>query len=222
MKKLLGPGAVALPRNRNESTRIKLIEAAEELFARDGLDSVTFAQICEAAGQKNNMSVQYHFGDKVGLFYAICEFRERQLDELRVRMLHLARTQDRLGDIRSLLDILYRPMYDLFVSAGESAYINLTALYLMHYRPRGMVHSMDPRIASDGCFREVWNILEARLANLGTVRFNMRMEALASMFFGTFVQRLECGEASLLGSEQFSDTIEMMASALCAPVLTPA
>ena len=58
---------------KNQQTRIALIRAAEKLFAERGIDHVAISDIAEAADQKNRSAVNYHFGDKTNLLYAVLE-----------------------------------------------------------------------------------------------------------------------------------------------------
>ena len=53
-------------------TREKLIRAAEYLFARHGFD-VPIRDIQDRAGQRNATALQYHFGGKRELVWAIIE-----------------------------------------------------------------------------------------------------------------------------------------------------
>jgi AcrR family transcriptional regulator len=48
-------------------TRARLLSAAADLFAARGFKDVTIREICAAAGA-NVAAVNYHFGDKVGLY----------------------------------------------------------------------------------------------------------------------------------------------------------
>lgn len=58
-----------------EQTRIRLLEAAERLFARRGYDDVTLADIRKAAGQHNSSVIGYYFGTKEGLLQAVFSHR---------------------------------------------------------------------------------------------------------------------------------------------------
>jgi len=53
-------------------TRERLIEAAEKLFAQQGFKRVTVRAICRAA-RANVAAVNYHFGDKIGLYREVMQ-----------------------------------------------------------------------------------------------------------------------------------------------------
>lgn len=55
-----------------ERTRANMIEAAGELFARDGFHGVTVREICLRAGASLS-ALGYHFGDKDGLYREVLE-----------------------------------------------------------------------------------------------------------------------------------------------------
>src|SRR5215813_15472269 len=54
----------------DDETRQRLLEAGRELFAEDGFHRVTVRDICHAA-RANVAAVNYHFGDKFGLYMEI-------------------------------------------------------------------------------------------------------------------------------------------------------
>jgi TetR/AcrR family transcriptional regulator, regulator of cefoperazone and chloramphenicol sensitivity len=53
-------------------TRARLLEAAERLFAERGFKRVTVREICDAA-HANVAAVNYHFGDKLGLYREVLQ-----------------------------------------------------------------------------------------------------------------------------------------------------
>jgi len=65
------------PAKTHDETRQKLIAAAGEVFAEAGFQSATVRDICARAGT-NIAAVNYHFGDKLGLY---TEFLKRSAEE---------------------------------------------------------------------------------------------------------------------------------------------
>jgi TetR/AcrR family transcriptional regulator, regulator of cefoperazone and chloramphenicol sensitivity len=57
----------------NPRTRARLLKAAEDLFGERGFKKVTVREICRAA-KANVAAVNYHFGDKLGLYREVLQF----------------------------------------------------------------------------------------------------------------------------------------------------
>jgi AcrR family transcriptional regulator len=60
----------------DEGTKKRLIEAAGEVFARHGFRATTIREICKHANASLS-AVNYHFGDKEGLYAAVFEYSHR-------------------------------------------------------------------------------------------------------------------------------------------------
>jgi AcrR family transcriptional regulator len=58
--------------SRDRETRDRLLHAAERLFAERGFKAVTVREICRAA-RANVAAVNYHFGDKLGLYREVMQ-----------------------------------------------------------------------------------------------------------------------------------------------------
>jgi len=204
--------------SRGVATRTRLILAAEALFAEHGIDAVALRSVGEAAGQRNNSSVQYHFADKAGLLQAIFDHREAQLQPLRRALLERAMREGRQADVKSLLRIIFEPNWRLYVRDGGIAYLKLTSLYLTQYRPRGVPHPIDRDSEQAAAFREAIRLLAGRLAYLGRRRFNLRLESVGAMFLSAAIQHAGRPPAERDPPEAlFEDVLEMMAAAICAP-----
>ncbi|MET9295536.1 helix-turn-helix domain-containing protein [Streptomyces sp. NPDC003077] len=61
-------------------TRDKLIRAAEEVFAAQGVDGAQLRDIVRLAGQSNPSAVQYHFGSRAGLLDAVMAGRQARTE----------------------------------------------------------------------------------------------------------------------------------------------
>ncbi len=66
--------------------RDRILDVAEELFARHGYDGVTMRQVSTGAGVDVALA-NYHFGNKLGLFYAVFNRRADQLSATRREVL---------------------------------------------------------------------------------------------------------------------------------------
>src|ERR1700694_3056663 len=67
-----------------DPTREKLLEVAEQVFAKHGYQAATIREICVRAGA-NVAAVNYHFGDKLGLYTEVLEqsARAAQIEAVR-------------------------------------------------------------------------------------------------------------------------------------------
>ena len=60
------------------ATRDRLLDEAERLFARGGVQGVTTREITEAAQQRNTSAVTYHFRSRQGLLLERHHFAGQQ------------------------------------------------------------------------------------------------------------------------------------------------
>jgi AcrR family transcriptional regulator len=67
---------------RGEATREVILLTAERLFAERGIEAVPLRDIGVAAGQRNHVAVQYHFGDRETLVQAIAAYRAQFLTDV--------------------------------------------------------------------------------------------------------------------------------------------
>lgn len=206
------------PLGKSDRTRMALIRSAERLFGDFGIDGVGLRAISEAAHQKNNNAVQYHFGSKLGLLEAILEMREGQLEPQRKALLEQGEAQNRLGDLRWLLRVCFEPNYRLYRDHHDISYLKLHAAYITTHRPRGVPHPVDTDSPNCVSYRRAIDLLGKRLAFLGERRLWLRLESVGEMFLSAFIQHsARKEELNLPLDELFEDTIEMMAAAISAP-----
>ena len=106
------------------TTRDRLLDEAEFLFARSSVAGVTSRQITEAAGQRNTSAISYHFGSREGLLLEILARRGRPIDSAR------GHRRDALGAdpaLRDLVACLVEP-YCAGLGTGEGrSYLRIVA-----------------------------------------------------------------------------------------------
>ena len=73
-----------MSRARDAETCDRLLEVAARLFAARGFKDVTIREICRSA-RANVAAVNYHFGDKLGLYREVLNKAARQLYQTRSR-----------------------------------------------------------------------------------------------------------------------------------------
>ncbi|MEU9862414.1 TetR family transcriptional regulator [Streptomyces sp. NPDC047971] len=71
-----------MARTSGPETRDRLIRAAEEIFAAQGVDGAQLRDIVALAGQGNPSAVQYHFGSRGGLLDAVMAGRQRRTEKV--------------------------------------------------------------------------------------------------------------------------------------------
>jgi AcrR family transcriptional regulator len=97
------------------ASALRLVVAAERLFARHGIDGVSLRQIAGEAGSSNNSAVHYHFGSKQGLIAAI--FRHRLPQITSERRLLTARCDP--DDLRSRFEAHFLPVLTMAEDPGN-------------------------------------------------------------------------------------------------------
>lgn len=94
------------PPPKDEATRAKLLHAATSVFAEVGYDSATIRQIC-ARAEVNVAAVNYHFGDKLGLYAEVLKHATGPDYQLKVRSAVRATPQP-----EKALRVFVRGMFD--------------------------------------------------------------------------------------------------------------
>jgi AcrR family transcriptional regulator len=115
-------------------TRQRLLEAAVELFATRGIDSVSLAEITSAAGLNNTGAVHYHFGGREEILDAIIDEHRAVLDRRRD---HLFDVLEGAGDtsLDSLVRVLVQPLVEKLDDVRGRAFLSIQAQRMLRPRP---------------------------------------------------------------------------------------
>ncbi len=113
----------------------ELLDTAERMFARDGVENVALTQIVAASGQKNRSALHYYFGSRGGVLSAVLDRRLRTINTARHALL------DALPAEASPRDILRADIAALALSVVEEPwggdYISILAQIRFHPRLLG-------------------------------------------------------------------------------------
>jgi AcrR family transcriptional regulator len=202
------------------ATRIKIIEAAEKLFADRGIDGVAAREIAVAAEQGNNTAVQYHFGTKEALVYAIFDYRTNMFEPLRATMLERADAAGMLTDARTLLEIMCLPHLTISDENGRHPYSAFLAQYLTRSRAEGIRHPYDDPEVPVPALRRVRQLMVERVNYVPPVELRLRV-GLCKLMFLNMLMRRDSGFPNFdqgIGLDALvDDTLVQMTVALTAP-----
>ena len=115
-------------------TRARILAAAERLYAERGVDGVSLREITEAAGQRNNAAVHYHFGGRDELVRELFELRYAQLEARRAEMLAELDDAGRGADVEALVRVLVAPFAEAADQGAEGTWVRFVAR--LHEDPR--------------------------------------------------------------------------------------
>ena len=104
------------------ATRDRLLDEAERLFARTGVQGTTIREITTAAEQRNVSAVNYHFGSRQGLLLEVLARRGGPVDERRGEMREALGATPSLDDLVSCLVVPYAALLD---SADGRSYLRI-------------------------------------------------------------------------------------------------
>lgn len=107
---------------RDGSTPDRLLDEAEGLFARKGIQGVTTRELVEAAEQRNTSAVSYHFGSRDGLVRALLARRGAPIDAERGR---LRAALDADPSVAELVGCLVDPWVATLSTPGGRAYVRI-------------------------------------------------------------------------------------------------
>ncbi|MCK9904996.1 hypothetical protein CC117_32520 [Parafrankia colletiae] len=210
------------PPSVRDRTPLELLAAAERLFAAHGIDGVSLRQIGNEAGHRNPAVVQYHFGSKTALLQAILEHRLPAINAHRTEILEALHREGRQNDLRSLVEAMARPLFELGPEAAH--YVAFLARLMNHRRAL--------ETAADSATHT--GAMSARLAGesiraaLGHIPHSLREHRILmaiELMVNTIANRQACvaaGEDDGLTQEMVEgDLLDGMVGLLSAPHTTP-
>jgi AcrR family transcriptional regulator len=124
-----------------DTTKSRIITAAERLFAKDGIDAVSIRDITKAANA-NSAAIHYHFGSKHNLVLSVLEHRVAQLRDRRVELMTEVEQLDP-PTARAVAGALVRPSAELAHSRrGGQHYVTFVTALSNHAKYAPMVNEV--------------------------------------------------------------------------------
>lgn len=118
-------------RTPRADTRLALILAAERIFSEEGISNTSLRRITQAAGQRNESAIHYHFGSREGVVQAILDLRTTSVNAARTALITEFRETAGgapLGS-REVARALVAPLADyLRQVAGQSHYLRFLGM----------------------------------------------------------------------------------------------
>jgi AcrR family transcriptional regulator len=111
---------------RGDRTREHLLDTAEQLFAERGIAGVSLREVRLAAGARNTAAMQFHFGDRDGLFVALTERHMPRIAQIQQTRYDQTLAHVSGEDPRGLVEVLVRPVADyLTVGPSQRAWVQI-------------------------------------------------------------------------------------------------
>jgi AcrR family transcriptional regulator len=157
-----GPG-------RSAEGRLRLLAAAEQLFATHGL-GVPNREIVAAAGQHNRSAVTYHFASRAGLIDAVRERHETPIAQHRQHLIaRLPGPEDRTT--RQLVEAHVQPVAAEMLRCAPSYWARLSEMLSVDQPPRfgrGLVPSVHlrPQQRASTALLDLLELMVAHLSHL--------------------------------------------------------
>lgn len=161
--------------SRGEATRLALMRAAEKLIAENGSSNVTIREILEAAGQKNESALQYHFKNMAGLVAATHRFRDEQIVEARVICLAELAAKPKPPALRDIAHVMVSPTFRLAREYSDfRRYIRAFSLQLASGEGRAL---LSVRKNAGNTDAQIAALLRRALPHLDANGYERRLEA---------------------------------------------
>jgi AcrR family transcriptional regulator len=214
-RKISGQTATADGQGRR-STKAKLMDVAEILIARHGVDGVSLRDIGLLAGQANSNVIQYHFANKIGLVFAILDDRNSKRESMRRDMFDELKKNDDLNNPRKLLEILWVPSLNFISPDGNHIYCHFLMQCRLH--PEFSKRKRHEDRNATAIIVEAISQLRRIYGDISDEVFRLRLAALTRMFISSVVEHDKAREVNPHAGEfDLGPYLDIAIAALAAP-----
>lgn len=161
-----------------QTTKEKLILAAEKMFALEGIEGVSLRRISASSGQRNNSALQYHFGSRQVLMEAILAYRMEGINRRRCQMLEELDQGGQSNDIRALVAAVVYPFIEQVSVSQESYYVGFLSRYYSYTQPKAVFSEDKPWMSG---LMSINNRLQSLLGDIPPVVLGQRLTLMGSL-----------------------------------------
>lgn len=167
---------------RGDSARTHLMDAAEELFARQGIEGTSTRQIAEFAGQLNHSAVRYHFGTRDEIVRAIILRHRPAVGDLQHKQLAALPPG---ADLRALLTCRVMPWIEMMAALPVPSWHARFLAQLALWAPgRQLVVEIDRPLDAGSSIVEVNERIADLLRDIPEIEKRGRAEILGHLMLG--------------------------------------
>ena len=202
---------------KKRNTKANLLQAAERLFAENGLGGVSVRDITRAAGARNESALHYHFGDMSALIREVFAHRYREIEKARMARLAELDAANRGHDIEALLEAAIAPLFETCLDKEGRLYARFGVQLVTDPRFDALELVTETQMSSATTIRD--RALET-LAHLPeeTVRTRLRrLFTLSIILMADYARLIEAGTAPPL-QEAIEEARASLAGFLQAPL----
>ena len=182
-----------------DDTRLRLIEAATELLAEEGVFAGSLVEITRRAGQRNRGAVHYHFGSREGLLVAVLHQHVAFLAAREGELLAVARTTP-ADDLASVLEAIVRPAVEL-AETGPSGRQYLVIVGQLVEEFDRLDEAVAAELSATGGYA-VYELLAERMPPLDETLHNERLALITGFILRTVADRARASERAQPGRVQ--------------------
>ncbi|NKY54287.1 TetR/AcrR family transcriptional regulator [Nocardia vermiculata] len=197
-------------------TRERLIDAAEKVFAAQGIEQANLRDVNRAAGQSNNSALHYHFGSREALLKEVLKRHRAETDAQRREL--VAGLSGTVPSIADLLVVSIWPLAFQLESSSGRSFLRI-ALHIRHRSEVRTHHIFNPDSSDD--LRWAYAQLQSRLRHLPESLRDERLGVWIDMAVAALAGRAECidhgVELALDNNAFMNNLIDMGVAALTAP-----
>jgi AcrR family transcriptional regulator len=202
-----------MPNEPSLPTAEKLLAAAEEAFAKHGIEGASIRQINDLAGQRNTSAIRYHFGNREGLLEALIERRMGELEEERAALLAALDDSDALVVLDSLVEVLVSPLANRVVR--EPSWGCWVRILNQLVSVRSHSYQSIWQREHDRTSREIFRRMRQSLRDLPEAVWRQRTADLMTWVTSSLCERarlLESGTRPPLGRQAYVDNLILTTS----------